>query len=113
MELKLNIYGKNKKGVKCVVKTHVAKDYEVEFGTLEDILEVAEAYSNKSTEEELTRIIVSSMQKIKPLLLDVFDGLTEEELRHVKASDIILIVVQIVQYGLASLTGLGGNSKNA
>ena len=111
MKFVLNIYEK-----KQIVKTYEAKSYDLMFGTLEDFLKIID---EKMFAEDVTNIdfakfglsmIKQCIGEVKPLLLDVFDGLTEEELRHTKTSELIAVVYAIAKYSFAEINGIG--SKN-
>lgn len=112
MKFTLNIYD-NKK----IVKTYEADAYELEFGTLEDFLSVidekmfADDVSNFDFAKLGVSIIKQSLGQIKPLLLDVFEGLTEEELRHTKISELVGVVLAIAKYSFAEINGIS-NGKN-
>ena len=112
MELKLNIYGKDKKGKTIIKKTYKNDDYSVEYGVLEDLLEIMEVYTNKTTDEELTKAVLGAMKNVKPLMLYIFNGLTEDELRHTRLNELMAIVVLLLQYGLGSLSTISGKPKN-
>lgn len=111
MDLKLNIYEKRK-----VIKTYTAETYDLMFGTVEDLLnaiDIDNIQSNDKTEllKAIAKVIASSLDIVKPLLKDIFDGLTDEELRKVKLNDIIEILVNIVTYSINQITK-GNNEKN-
>lgn len=116
MELKLNVY-KNKQ----IIKTYKTDTYALMFGTLEDLIDVIELdkLDNSKNESidldmELIKIvgktILNSFGILKNLLKDIFEGLTDEELKYVKTSEIIKNVVEIVKYTFYEATGT--NSKN-
>lgn len=112
MKFILNIYEKKK-----IVKTYEAESYDLMFGTLEDFLMIID---EKMFAEDVTNIdfakfgllmIKQCIGEVKPLLLDVFDGLTEEELRHTKTSELIGVVYSIAKYSFAEINGIG-SGKN-
>ena len=112
MELKLNIYGKDKKGKTVIKKTYINNDYSVEYGVLEDLLEIMEVYTSKTSEEELVRAVCGAMKNVKPLMLYIFEGLTEDELRHTRINEVAAVVICLLQYGLGSLSSISGKPKN-
>ena len=112
MELKLNIY----KG-KEVVKTYSADTYDLTFGTMEDFIEIIDLDKLTSgSQEEFTtagaKLITGGIKQLKPLLLDVFPGLTEEELRDAKVKDLITIILEILKYSIMQIQG-ASKGKNA
>ena len=48
---------------------------------------------------------------IKPLLKDIFEGLTDEELKKTKVSEISTALVEIVKFSISQITK-GTNGKN-
>lgn len=113
MKFVLNIYEKKK-----VVKTYEADAYDLMFGTLEDFLNVIDEkmFTADISDFDFAKLAVlmvkNCLGEIKPLLFDVFDGLTEDELRHTKASELIAVVLNIAKYAFAEIRGIG-TSKNA
>ncbi len=112
MELKLNIYNK-----KEIVKTYTAETYDIMFGTVEDLIDVLDLENLKTgSDVELiqlaTKLIVSSKDEIiKPLLKDIFDGLTDDELKNTKVKELASVFINIVRYSIDQITS-GNNGKN-
>lgn len=108
--MKLNIYEKKK-----IVKTYTAETYDLMFGTVEDVAEAVNLDELKtgSDVEIMTmagKLVMKSMSTVKELLKDIFDGLTDEELKNTKVAEIVQVVIDVVMY---TMTELGkGNSKN-
>ena len=103
MELKLNIY-KSENGVKRIEKTYTANDYEIMFGTVEDIidsLELDKITGNKLTNDDLTSIVFKALGRgipqISAFLQDIFPGLTKEELKYTKVSEVKNVILGVVQ----------------
>jgi hypothetical protein len=94
---KLDVYEKRK-----IVKTVTCDQYDLLYGTLEDFLNLAE---NISDERELMK----KFHVFKPLVLDVFENLTEEDLRNVKVKDMFALLMGIMAYAVSEL---GATSKN-
>lgn len=111
MDLKLNIYEKRK-----VIKTYTAETYDLMFGTVEDLLDVMDIdniQADNRTEllKAVAKVLAHSMDIVKPLLKDVFEGLTDEELRNTKVSEIVDALSNIVTYSINQITK-GNNGKN-
>ena len=109
--MKLNIYEK-----KQVVKTYEADTYNLLWGTIEDVADAINLDSLKTgSNEEILKmagnLIIKSRSTVNELLKDVFDGLTDEELRGARISDMAVVFVEIVRYTMAQL-GKGTKSKN-
>nr|DAJ81962.1 MAG TPA: hypothetical protein [Caudoviricetes sp.] len=106
MELKLNIYNG-----KVIEKTYITDTYDLMYGTIEDVLNVIDLDKiDKSV--ELGKMIIRLLPLIKPFLKDVFDGLTDEELRHTKVKEVKQIFEKIFSYGFDLLIGVEDDSKN-
>ena len=112
MELKLNVYKK-----KEIEKTYTTNDYEVMYGTVEDLLDLLdlEALTNTADQDSLitalSRLLKSRQDVINPLLMDIFDGLTAEELRRVKAREVLEVIVGLTGFSLEQLRGLAFRRK--
>ena len=111
MELTLNIYEKKK-----IIKTYTAETYDLMFGTVEDFINVIDINNidleNKESLIKMgSKVVVSALDIIKPLLKDVFDGLTDAELRNTKTSEIVEIIVQIIKFAIKEM-GKGFKQKN-
>lgn len=112
MELKLNIYKKKK-----IEKTYTTESYDLLFGTVEDFIELVDLDKlEKGTDAEIIKlvgnvIIKGGLEIIKPLIKDIFDGLTDEELRHTKVSEIAKILVEVVKFAISQMS-IGNDGKN-
>ena len=111
MELKLNIYEKKK-----VIKTYTAETYDLMFGTVEDLLNIIDVdniQAGDKTEliKAVAKVLAHSMDIVKPLLKDVFEGLTDEELRNTSIKEIVDVLSNIVTYSINQITK-GNNGKN-
>lgn len=109
--MKLNIYNKKK-----VVKTYTAEAYDIEFGVLEDVVEAVNLDGLKTgSNAEITALAVGLVTKstgtVKELMKDIFEGLTDEELRHVKIKEMGAVVVDLVRYTIKEIAK-GSDSKN-
>ena len=107
--MKLNIYEKKK-----VVKTYTATTYDLMWGTLEDVahvvdLETQKANSNAELVKFVADMALKSMDTVKGLLLDIFDGLTEEEIRQTQVKEIAYVLIEVIRY---TIKQMGWNSKN-
>lgn len=109
--MKLNIY-ENKQ----VVKTYETDTYDLMFGTLEDVagainLDKLKAGSNAEIIKTAGDFVVHSMDTVKNLLKDIFPGLTDEEIRKAKLSEIATVLVDVIRYTIQQLNILP-KSKN-
>lgn len=109
--MKLNIYNKKK-----VVKTYTAEAYDIEFGVIEDVAEAVNLDGIKTgSNAEITALAVGLVTKstgtVKELMKDIFEGLTDEELRHVKIKEMGAVVIDLVRYTIKEIAK-GSGSKN-
>lgn len=108
MELKLNVY-KNQREVE---KTYCAHDYEVMYGTVEDLLDCLDlealsgAVDTDSIIAAASRLMRARADVINPLLLDIFPGLTEEELRRTKTREVLEVIVGLTGFSLDQIKSL-------
>ena len=108
--MKLTIY-ENKKPV----KTYTAEAYDLMFGTVEDIAEAMNLDNLKTgSDVEIIGLAVDlikrNMTTVKDLLKDVFDGLTDDEIKHARVRDIARVLLDVVKYTIGQLKS--DNSKN-
>ena len=103
--MKLNIWGRVD-GKKQIVKVYEADSYDLEYGTVEDVLHLLDAENIQGIMDEsvqinqvldVAKLVKECFGQVGPLLMDVFEGLTEEELRHAKLSNIVEVVKEIAQ----------------
>lgn len=111
MELKLNIYNKRN-----IEKTYVAETYDLMFGTVEDLIEIIDLDKLQTgSDVEIIKlvgnVVIHGLDIIKPLLKDIFEGLTDEELKRTKVKEISAVLVNIVKFAVSEI-GKGTNSKN-
>lgn len=102
--MKLNIY----KG-REVVKTYTADTYDLMFGTVEDIAEAIKMDDMKiGDDREIMKmalgLITRSMDTVKDLLKDIFDGITDDEIKHTKLKEIGAVLVECVQYTIVEMS---------
>ena len=109
--MKLNIYEKKK-----IIKTYEVDAYDLMFGTVEDVANAIDIDSLKTGSDVeiikmVGKLVMTSMDTVKNLLKDIFDGLTDEELKGTKVSEIATVLVDVVKFTIAQLN-LGVNQKN-
>ena len=108
MELKLPIYNG-----KEIVKTYTAETINCSFGVIEDILDALNFDSMKTGDKvEVATMIVKCTKQLKPFLMDVFEGVTPDEIRHTKMNDLVNIFKSLYEYATGELTAAAGDSKN-
>lgn len=100
MELKLKVIDSNGNA-----KTYTADTIDCQFGIVEDILNVLDV-DNLNDKTSLAAMIIRSSKQLKPFLKDLFNGLTDEELRTAKMSNIVEIFKGIYNYAINELGAL-------
>lgn len=105
MELKLNIY--NEEGIE---KTYVTETYDIMFGTVEDLMDVIDI-DKTDDDKEFVKMIYKGFKLLKPFLKDIFEGLTDDELKRVKVKEIIPVFVTVFQFAFEQLIGVS-DGKN-
>lgn len=100
----LNIYKNGK-----IEKTYETENYDLMFGTVEDILTIFEVDELKTgTDVEIIKMVTNALPKcldiIKPLLKDIFEGLNDEELKRVKLKEVAIVIVDVIKYALLQIS---------
>lgn len=105
-DLKLNIYrGKD------IEKTYVAEEIDIMFGTVEDLLDVID-FDNLNDEKEVVKVVIKTLNNLKPFLKQIFDGLTDDEIKRTKVKELVPLFVDIVTHTMDELKGLMGKNRN-
>lgn len=104
-ELVIRTY-KRVNGKKEISKVHKSTTYDINFGIVEDVAEALESVTMKSSEEDILKVILKNIKNVKPLLFDVFDGLTDEELRTVNTKEVINVIYAIITYAINELNSV-------
>lgn len=109
--MKLNIYEK-----KQIVKTYEADTYDLMFGVVEDVADAVKLDELKTGNDvEIIKmvgnLVLNSMGTVKGLLKDIFEGITDEEIKKTKVSEIAAVLVDVVKYTILQLN-IGLKTKN-
>ena len=90
--IKLNIYDKNDKTK--VEKTLEAEGYELMLGTVEDFMDIIDI-DKLGDQTEVAKMVIKGYSQLKPLIMDIFPELQNDEYRRIKVSELVRVVVQI------------------
>lgn len=90
--LQINIY-KNQREVE---KTYTAQTYDLMLGTVEDLMEIID-FDKLKSREEMTVMIVQCYKLLLPLLYDIFEGITAEDLRKIKVKELVPLFISIIE----------------
>lgn len=109
--MKLNVYSGRQ-----IEKTYTAETYDLMFGTIEDVANAVNLDSLKTgSDVEIIKMIgnlvMNSMGTVKDLLKDIFEGITDEEIKRAKVKEIAVVLLDVVRFTIAQLN-LGNNGKN-
>lgn len=109
MNLKLNVYDG-----KTVIKTYTAETLDCEFGIVEDILDALNTDDIKTgSKKEIGFMVIKCMKQLKPFLKDLFYGITDEELRKTKTSEIIDVFKGVFEFATGEIaSATEGIEKN-
>ena len=86
------------------------------FGTVEDLIDLIDLDKlDKGTDAEIIKLVGNMLMKginiFKPLLKDIFEGLTDDELKNAKVSEIATALVEVVKFSVLQIKQ-GSNGKN-
>jgi hypothetical protein len=109
--MKLNVYDK-----KEIVKTYEADSYDLMFGVVEDVANAVNLDAiNTGSDAEIIKLVGNmvfhSLGTVKNLMKDIFEGITDEELKNVKIKEMAKVIVEVVKFTIAQMSI--GDSKNA
>lgn len=103
--MKLNVY-KNQNEIE---KTFERASYDIMYGTAEDVFQVLEGLDESSSDADLIKAIAENRNRLNELLMDIFPGLTKEDLRKVKIKELVALFVDLV---LEAKNIFGAEEKN-
>ncbi len=109
--MKLNIYEKRQ-----VIKTYEADAYDLPFGVIEDVadvinLDALETGSNAELIKIAGNVVLKCKDTVKDLMKDIFDGITDDELKKTKVTEMAQVLIEVVRYTADQLSK-GLNRKN-
>lgn len=96
---------------KTVVKEYRAEIIDLSFGVIEDVLDALD-FENMTDQKQLAGMIVKASKQLRPFLKDIFEGVTDDEIRHTRIQNIIEIFKDLYKYTMQELGAAAGNPKN-
>lgn len=108
MDLKLNIYDMTGKKIE---KTYTASEFDLMWGTMEDLLNAVDL-DKINDAVAVGKMVLKVLPQIKPLFKQVFDGLTDDELKRTKVKELAPVFVKVFTYSFSEINKLGDNSGN-
>lgn len=109
--MKLGIYEHGRR-----VNAYEADAYDLTFGTVEDVLGALQLDNVQLTNDtELVKLAVrfvgENMPLVKDLLKDIFEGITDEDIRKTKVKEVGVVLVEVVRYAFKEIQK-GVSEKN-
>lgn len=92
----------SKEDKKKVDKIYTAEGYDLMLGTVEDFMDIIDI-DKLGNNIELAKMVLKGYGQLKPLIMDIFPELTDEEYRRIKVNDLIAAVSQIGKSVLENL----------
>lgn len=92
----------SKEDKKKVDKIYTAEGYDLMLGTVEDFMDIIDI-DKLGNNIELAKMVLKGYGQLKPLIMDIFPELTDEEYRRIKVNDLINTVSQIGKSVLENL----------
>lgn len=106
MDLKLNIYRTNNE----VEKTYTAAEYDLMWGTIEDLTSVIDL-DKIDDETEVGKMIFKVLPQIKPILKQIFTGVTDDEIKRTKVKELIPIFIEVFKYAFSEISLLNDGTE--
>ena len=108
MNITLKIYDGRK-----VVKEYNAETIDFSFGVVEDILDVLD-FEHMESKTDIAAMIIKCSKQLRPFLKDIFDGLTDEEVRNTRIQNLVEVFRALYNHAVGELgeTAAVTNSKN-
>ena len=89
-------------------KEYAVNHFDIELGVIEDLLNILDL-DKMDDNVAIAKMVMESMKQIKPILLQMFPGMTEDELRTVGVLSIVQVLKQAVVMAIDIVTGMVGN----
>lgn len=112
MDLKLNIY----KG-REIEKTYTASEFDIMFGTVEDFVALIDIEKLSKAEKDsdfiaaVAGLLTGGMGQVKTLLREVFVGVTDEELKRTKVTELVPVLIGIAKYSFDEIMNISTSKK--
>lgn len=110
--LQLKIYKPHSDEVEKVYETEKAN---VMYGTLQDIAGIVNDnldINEPNSMAAIGKVVLAAIPVINTLLPEIFEGLTKEEIRRVRTTELIELIIDISLYTAGEITSIGENEGN-
>lgn len=98
--IKLNIYKKDNKNE--IEKTYTSESYDLMLGTVEEFMQIIDI-DKIGDQKEVAIMVYKCYGQIKPLLKDIFPGVTDDELKNVKIKELVPVIIEVCSSIMESL----------
>lgn len=96
-----------------VEKVYHVEEIDLMFGVVEDIIDALNLDSLQSgSTKEIMSAIIKAKGTLKPLLMDVFDGLTADEIRRTRSQNVSEVIIGIANYYFNDVFKINDERKN-
>lgn len=94
-------------------KTYTAQTFDLTFGVVDDtIMALSPETVDFNDKMALGRAILGAWKQVEPILLELFEGVSHDELRTVKISNVAEIAQGIYAHLTDELADFGDSEKN-
>lgn len=84
----------SKEDKKKVDKFYTAEGYDLMLGTVEDFMDIIDI-DKLGNNIELAKMVLKGYGQLKPLVMDIFPELTDDEYKRIKVNDLISTISQV------------------
>lgn len=105
--LVLNVYDKSGE----IVKTSEAKMIDLEFGTIESLMELLNIEEINVT-TDLLKTVYGAWDELTNILSQCFPDMEKSDWKHVKLKELIPLVINILKYSFEEILTIPNDSKN-
>jgi hypothetical protein len=85
-----------------IAKIYECEEYDMMFGTLEDMLAIAESANSEQA-------VAKQMNIVRPLVREIFPGISDQELRKTKVKDVFSIIQKAMIFATSQIEGTEKN----
>lgn len=111
MELSISIFEGEK-----AIKTFTNQSYRLRMGTAEEIIKLIDIDEVDNLDEggatEIIKTVVRAFGEFRPMIMDIFPDMTEEDYQKAHVIDVAKVVMDVVKYTFSELFSVAQSSKN-
>lgn len=108
--IRLNIYEEGK-----VRKTYETEKGRILYGTIEDLagaIDPDKITEGKDGRLELGKSVLKVIPLVRPMLKEIFPGITDEEIRKTDLKEMISVITELIKYETDQLLSIGDSEGN-